>query len=67
MFQVLPHTLGVSTATWRVLAKCHERRNLAEYEGVVDVDQRLMTDLLAAARTVLEAVRALGSPEQDHG
>ena len=39
VFQVLPHTLGVPTATWRVLAKCHERRNLAEYEGDTEVDE----------------------------
>ena len=30
----------------------------AEYEGVVDVDERLMSDLLEAARAVLETVRA---------
>ena len=42
----------------RVLAKCHERRNLAEYEGIVDVDERLMDDLLAAAQAVREAVRS---------
>jgi hypothetical protein len=62
-FQALPFTLGLPAPTWRVLAKCHERRNLAEYEGVVDVDDRLMADLLAAARAVLEAVRALSPPE----
>jgi len=67
VFQVLPHTLGVSTATWRVLAKCHERRNLAEYEGVVDVDERLMADLLVAGRAVLEAIRAVSFPEAGHG
>lgn len=62
VFQVLPHTLGLPIATWRVLAKCHERRNLAEYEGVVDVDERLLADLLTAARSVLDAIRALGPP-----
>jgi hypothetical protein len=67
VFQVLLHTLGTPAATWRVLAKCHERRNLAEYEGVVDVDERLMADLLAAAQQVLEAVRALGPPERPIG
>ena len=67
VFQVLPHTLGVAASTWRVLAKCHERRNLAEYEGVVDVDERLMADLLAAAHQVLEAVRGLGPPERPRG
>ena len=64
VFQVLPNTLGLPTKTWRVLAKCHERRNLAEYEGVVDVDERLMADLLVAARAVLNALRAVPSPEQ---
>lgn len=29
-FQTLPHTVGMSAETWRVLAKAHERRNLAE-------------------------------------
>ena len=64
VFQVLPYTLGLPASTWRVLAKCHERRNLAEYEGVVDVDERLMSDLLEAARAVLDAVRALSSQER---
>jgi len=64
VFQVLPYTLGLPAPTWRVLAKCHERRNLAEYEGVVDVDERLMSDLLGAARAVLEALRALPSRER---
>jgi hypothetical protein len=64
VFQVLPYTLGLPVSTWRVLAKCHERRNLAEYEGVVDVDERLMSDLLEAARAVLETVRARSSQER---
>ncbi len=38
-----------------------------EYEGIVDVDERLMADLLVAAQAVLEAVRALDPPEQGHG
>ena len=33
VFQVLPHTLGLGPEVWRVLAKCHEIRNLGEYEG----------------------------------
>lgn len=62
VFQALEHTLGVPAATWRVLAKCHERRNLAEYEGALDVDERLLSDLLGAARMLLSAVRALEPP-----
>lgn len=59
VFQALPYTLGLPTTTWRVLAKGHERRNLAEYEGVLDVDQRLLSDLMDAAHAVLKAVKAL--------
>lgn len=63
VFQVLPHTLGLPPAQWRVLAKAHERRNLAEYEGHLEHDERLLTDLLAAAGLLLAAIRSL--PEQD--
>lgn len=56
VFQVLPHTLGVSAAQWRVLAKAHERRNLAEYEGHLEHDERLLADMLAAAGLLLNAI-----------
>jgi hypothetical protein len=42
VFQVLPHTLGLGPEVWRVLAKCHEIRNLGEYEGDLDVDERIL-------------------------
>jgi hypothetical protein len=47
------------TATWRLLAKCHERRNLAEYEGVFEIDEWLLEGLLGAAADLLAAVRQL--------
>ena len=52
VFQVLPHTLGLGPEVWRVLAKAHDLRNLAEYEGHVDVDARLVTDVIAACEAV---------------
>lgn len=58
VFQVLPHTAGLPPELWRVLAKAHERRNLAEYEGHLERDEQLLADLLAAAdrlRATLEA------------
>jgi hypothetical protein len=58
-FQTLPHTLGLSAATWRVLAKGHEVRNVAEYEGIQDVDERLVKDLIKAAKGVQLALRRL--------
>ena len=35
VFQVLPHILGLGPEVWRVLAKCHDCRNDAEYEGTL--------------------------------
>lgn len=56
VFQALPHTLGIAPSIWRVLAKGHEKRNLAEYEGFVDVDERLVADMIDAAKAVLAAL-----------
>lgn len=58
-FQSLQHTLGMPLEVWRVLAKAHERRNLAEYEGHLEHDERLLADMLAAARRVLAAIEAV--------
>lgn len=62
VFQVLPHTLGLPSAQWRVLAKAHERRNLAEYEGHLEYDDQLLVDLLAGAGLLLAAIQKLPKP-----
>ena len=59
VFQVLPHTLGLGPDVWRVLSKCHDVRNLGEYEGDLNVDERLVTDLLAACKAVAIKVKDL--------
>jgi len=56
VFQVLPHTLGLGPEVWRVLAKCHEVRNLGEYEGDLNVDERLLADLIDACKAVVAAL-----------
>ena len=60
VFQVLPDTLGLGPEVWRILSKCHDMRNRTEYEGVLDVDERLVVDLIAACRKVAEKVSGLG-------
>ena len=55
VFQALPHTLGPEV--WRVLDKCHNTRNLGEYEGMLDVDERLVNDLIAATGAVSQAIQ----------
>ena len=59
VFQVLPDTLGLGPEVWRVLSKCHDMRNRTEYEGVLDVDDRLVSDLIGACRKVAEKVSGL--------
>jgi hypothetical protein len=63
VFQALPHTLGLSAPIWRVLAKGHASRNTAEYEGSLEIDERLLEDMIRAARAVLMALdKAMGQP-----
>jgi hypothetical protein len=60
VFQVLPHTLGLGPEVWRVLAHGHSVRNRGEYEGDLQISQRLVTDMVAAAKQVLSALDRLG-------
>jgi hypothetical protein len=62
VFQVLPDTLELGPEVWRVLGKAHEVRNRSEYEGDQSVDQRLVTDMLAACAKVAAKVQALSPP-----
>ena len=62
VFQVLPYTLGLGAAVWGVLAKCHELRNIGEYEGDLNVDERLLADLIAACKTLAAALDKLPAP-----
>ena len=59
VFQVLPHTLGLGSEVWKLLAKCHDVRNRGEYEGDLYVDERLLTDLIAACKIVAAALHKL--------
>ena len=59
VFQVLPDTLRLGPEIWRVLSKCHDMRNRTEYEGALDVDERLVTDLVAACRKVADKIKEL--------
>jgi len=56
VFQVLPHTLELGPEVWRVLAKAHDLRNLAEYEGHVDVEEALLRDVIIACRIIADRI-----------
>src|SRR5271163_3488000 len=47
VFQALAHTVeGLDAVAVRIFAKCHNERNLAEYEGRTDVDAQLLKELI---------------------
>ena len=60
VFQCLQETLGLGPEHWRVLALCHERRNVAEYQGHLDVEEKLVADLIRITETLSEKVSVLG-------
>lgn len=47
---------------WRVLDKCHNTRNLGEYEGLLDIDGRLVADLITATQAVADALQQKFDP-----
>jgi hypothetical protein len=65
VFEALSHTTGLSVESRRILIKCHEQRNFAEYEGLCDVDERLLDDLIRAAGELRDAVRQLVPPNPE--
>lgn len=58
VFQSLTHTLNLPSAQ-RVLDDAHRKRNLAEYEGDIEVDEALLDALLRVTSEVAEHVHAL--------
>lgn len=61
VFQALPHTTGLGPEVWRVLSKCHDQRNLAEYEGNFEINDQLLRDLLMAVQVLSKFLDTLVS------
>ncbi len=61
VFQVLPFTAGLANDAWRILDKCHNLRNISEYEGDLQIDDQILNDLLLATQKLLECVEQLGN------
>jgi hypothetical protein len=62
VFQALPRTAGLDATAVRVFAKAHNERNLAEYEGRTEIDEKLLADLLRYATQLEKAVAGLEPP-----
>lgn len=63
VFQCLQHTLDLPSAKWRILDQAHRKRNLAEYEGFMDVDESLVASLVR----VCEEVRVIVTELTENG
>lgn len=64
VFQCLQHTVGLESAKWRVLDQCHKQRNLAEYEGHLEIAPKLLQELMDITNELLKLVNNLGPVEK---
>lgn len=60
VFQCLQQTIGLENAKWRVLDKCHKQRNLAEYEGHLEITPQLLKELINITEELLKSVEVMG-------
>lgn len=61
VFQSLEHTLGYAPQQWLLFNQAHKKRNLAEYEGELDVTVGFVNELIAHVEQLLAAAQALGN------
>jgi hypothetical protein len=57
VFQCTQYTLDLAAEHWRVLDQAHRQRNLAEYEGDIDIDVQLLEALIRVADLIADKVR----------
>jgi hypothetical protein len=62
VFQALVHTVGVSNDDLQTFLAAHNERNLASYEGRVDIDKALLKKLIEATKRLEAAVAKLVPP-----
>ena len=62
VFQSLEHTLGFTPQPWLLLSQAHKKRNLAEYEGELDVTAGFVDELIEHVELLLAAAKVLDVP-----
>ena len=66
VFQSLTHTLGWPAERWRLLDAAHRARNLAEYEGFMEVELSQVTELISVvAMLIADVERAVATAPPD--
>lgn len=56
VFQTLQHTVGWTPSRWRLLDSAHNKRNLAEYEGYLEVEPSYLQGLIELVTLLLSDV-----------
>jgi hypothetical protein len=64
VFQALVHTLGIDSADLIIFLRAHNERNLAAYEGRLDIDKKLVEELIGATKRLKTAVGKLARPKR---
>ena len=64
VFQCLQHTIGLDSVKWRVLDQCHRVRNVAEYEGHLEINAQLLKELIEITEELLTMIEALGPVQE---
>lgn len=59
VFQCLAHTLNWPAPRWRILDSAHQKRNVAEYEGFLEVEDSAIAELCALAAELIADVAKL--------
>ena len=59
VFQCLTHTLGWPANRWRVLDTAHQKRNLAEYEGYLEVEESTVAEMCALVQGLIADLQVL--------
>ena len=56
VFQCHQHTVDMENEMWRILDQAHRKRNLAEYEGYLDVDEHLVDAVIRVANEIVDRI-----------
>lgn len=56
VFQCLTHTMNWTAPQWRVLDAAHKKRNLAEYEGFLEVEESTIAELCVLTEKLIIGV-----------
>jgi hypothetical protein len=62
VFQTLVHTVGADKTDIQIFLRAHNERNLAEYQGRMEVDKRLLAELIGCTKKLAATVGKLTPP-----